>query len=164
MAIASLKDVYLDQLQDLYNACRQSREVTQDLNRSAASSDLQAALRAGVDGIDDGIATLARLIEAQGASPGGTVCQGMDGLVSEARAHAIDEAFTDADVRDAVIITQYQRMVHYAIAGYGCLHAFARRLGLDEDARALKTCLEASRSGDRTMTQLATGGINAAAA
>lgn len=42
-----------------------------------------------------------------------------------------------------MIITQYQRMVHYAIAGYGCLAAFAGRLDLGEDKGTLKTCLDA---------------------
>ena len=47
----------------------------------------------------------------------------------------LDAEFGDDDVRDAMIITQYQRMVHYALAGYGCCHAFAHRLGLEADAR-----------------------------
>ncbi|MEM9639211.1 MAG: DUF892 family protein, partial [Pseudomonadota bacterium] len=51
-------------------------------------------------------------------------------------------------------------VVHYAIAGYGCLAAFANRLELDGDVTALKECLDASYEGDRTMTALATGGIN----
>jgi ferritin-like metal-binding protein YciE len=59
-----------------------------------------------------------------------------------------------------MIITQYQRLVHYGIAGYGCLSAFADRLELDKDVVALKKCLSASYDGDRTMTDLATGGIN----
>jgi len=36
----------------------------------------------------------------------------MEGLVSEAEAHALDKNFGDDDTRDAMIITQYQRMAH----------------------------------------------------
>ena len=36
------------------------------------------------------------------------------------------------DARDAMIISQYQRMTHYGIAGYGCVAAFARRLELND--------------------------------
>ncbi len=35
-----------------------------------------------------------------------------------------------------MIITQYQRMLHYAIAGYGCVAVFAARLDLDDDKNA----------------------------
>lgn len=41
-------------------------------------------------------------------------------------AHALEADISDDETRDASITTQYQRMCHYAIAGYGCLHAFAR--------------------------------------
>ena len=82
----------------------------------------------------------------------------------EARSHGIEEDITDPDARDAMIITQYQRMAHYAIAGYGCLEAFAKRLELKDDAQKLQKCLDATYHGDKTMTQIATGGINKAAA
>ena len=88
----------------------------------------------------------------------------MEGLVKEARSHGIEEDITDPDARDAMIITQYQRMAHYAIAGYGCLEAFAKRLDLKDDAQKLQKCLDATYHGDKTMTQIATGGINKAAA
>ncbi len=55
-------------------------------------------------------------------------------------------------------------MAHYAIAGYGCLEAFAKRLDLKDDAQKLQKCLDATYHGDKTMTQIATGGINKAAA
>ncbi|MEO1793703.1 MAG: DUF892 family protein, partial [Pseudomonadota bacterium] len=66
--------------------------------------------------------------------------------------------------RDAMIITQYQRMTHYGLAGYGCVVAFAKRLGLEDEARRLQDCLDATYDGDRTMTKLAEGTINKAAA
>ncbi len=63
-----------------------------------------------------------------------------------------------------MIIAQYQRMVHYSIAGYGCLRAFANRLDLDGDGAVLSECLDACYDGDRHMTEIATGGVNTAAA
>lgn len=63
-----------------------------------------------------------------------------------------------------MIITQYQRMVHYALAGYGSVVAFANRLGLDDDAAKLQKLLDETYDGDRHMTAIATGGVNKAAA
>ena len=64
---------------------------------------------------------------------------------------------------DASIITQYQRMAHYGIAGYGTAKAFAKRLGLKDDALRIETMLDNTYSGDRHMTDLAEGKINAKA-
>ncbi len=163
MALAHLKDIYLDQLQDIHSADTQAAKVTRELAGAAHDSGLKQALEHGVTGIEDGLKTLKDIIESHGANPTAEFCKGMEGLVKEARAHGIEEEITDPDARDAMIISQYQRMAHYAIAGYGCLVAFATRLGLTEEAHKLQRCLDATYHGDRTMTELAVGGINKAA-
>ncbi|WP_224813466.1 ferritin-like domain-containing protein [Hasllibacter sp. MH4015] len=164
MAISNLHDVYHDQLQDLYSACKQSLDVTTELAQAASNDDLKKALNAGAQGISDGMEKIAQLCNDHDIDPNGEHCKGMEGLVKEARAHGLDEDISDADARDAMIITQYQRMAHYAIAGYGCLRAFANRLDLDGDGAVLTDCLDASYEGDRTMTDIATGQVNRDAA
>ena len=103
------------------------------------------------------------LIEGHKADPTGEFCKGMEGLVKEVKAHAINADITDGDVRDASIIAQYQRMAHYAMAGYGTAAAFAERLGLTNDAATLRKCLDDTQSGDRRMTGIAVGTVNAEA-
>lgn len=159
----TLMEVYLDQLKDLHSANKQSRDSVRKLAEAASNTDLRHALDAGVAGIGDGIADLEKLLSAHDTGTTGTHCKGMEGLVREARAHALQEEFTDDALRDAVIVTQYQRMAHYAIAGYGCAAAFAKQLGLDDQAATLHAMLDAAYSGDLTMTALAETGINAAA-
>lgn len=119
MSIQTLEDLYIDQLQDLYSANRQSLKVTEKLAGKAHNPKLQDALKRGVSGIEDGINAVEGLIRKHKADPRGEFCQGMEGLVKEAKAHAIDAEIEDEDVRDASIISQYQRMTHYALAGYG---------------------------------------------
>lgn len=164
MALNSLHDVYIDQLQDIYSACKQSANVTGKLATAAHDSDLTDALERGVAGIERGMETLEAILKRHDANPHGEHCKGMEGLVAEAKAHGIDEEFGDKDAQDAMIITQYQRMAHYAVAGYGCCLAFARRMGHDEDVTDLQDCLTHSYGGDKEMTQLAESGINAKAA
>ncbi len=156
----SLKDVYIDQLQDLYSANLQAVKATKELARNASSTKLQQALERGIDGIEDGASKLETLVRNHGANPNGEHCKGMEGLVREARAHAVRETFGSDAARDAVIITQYQRMAHYAIAGYGCAAAFARQLGLSDDGATLGTMLDAAYSGDQTMSEIAETSVN----
>ena len=163
MPVKDLKNLYLDQLADLYSACKQAMPAVTEMGRIAHSPELAAALVAGNHGIARGMDILAELCERHDADPTGQVCKAMEGLVLEARRHAVEPDFVDDDARDAAIISQYQRMIHYAIAGYGCLHSFARRLGFDADMTALRDCLDRTHSGDRHMTEIAEGGVNAAA-
>lgn len=160
----SLKHVYIDQLQDLHSANRQAIRAVRDLAGVATSESLRGALDRGVAGIEDGIARLEGLLDAHAADPGDTHCKGMEGLVREARSEVLDQSFGSDAARDAVIISQYQRMAHYAIAGYGCSTAFARQLGLTEEAATLAGMLEAAHSGDRTMSAIAEEKVNERAA
>ena len=136
-----------------------------ELGRAATDKELSDALIDGGNGIADGIAGIEKLCNDHGIKPNAEHCMGMEGLVKEARAHGLSDDITDPDVRDAAIIPQYQRMVHYALSGYGTLAAFANRLGLDGDAAVLKKCLDKTYDGDRRMTEIATnGGVNENAA
>jgi ferritin-like metal-binding protein YciE len=164
MTASTLRDIYFEQLQDSYSACKQSIEASNELGHAATDKALGEALVAGVNGIAQGMDQLESLCAAHGINPEAMPSKGMAGLAAEARSHALQQDFTDDTVRDAVIISQYQRMVHYAVAAYGCLQAFANRLGLDGDAATLAAMLQETRDGDRRMNAIAMGGVNAAAA
>jgi ferritin-like metal-binding protein YciE len=155
MTLGTLKDLYLGQLQDLRSANAQALEMTEALATAATNTELKEALDAGVAGIRDGMGTVEDLVRAHGADPAAVFCHGMQGLVTEARAHALEEDIPDPDLRDLMIITQYQRMTHYAIAGYGSALVLARRLELVDEARTLETCLEETRGGDVRMSAIA---------
>lgn len=163
MAIKNLHDLYLEQLKDLYSACKQSMVIVTEMGRVAQSRELSEALISGNQGIARGMEVLAQICSTHGTDPTGEHCRGMEGLVNEARKHAIETDFGDEDAQDAAIISQYQRLAHYAIAGYGCVRTFANRLGHDSDGATLQNCLDQTREGDEHMTRIAEGGVNEAA-
>ena len=164
MAISSLKDVYITELQDLYSACKQSRGITHRMQEAARHDELKKALADGAAGIETGMEDIARLCANHDADPNGEHCKGMEGLVTEAESDVFKEDFGRDDARDAVIIAQYQRMAHYAIAGYGCLLAFAKRLDATDDVSTLEKCLDSGYDGDKRMTDIAVTVVNADAA
>jgi len=114
--------------------------------------------------MEGGLGSVSENLRGNEGDPTGEFCKGMEGLVKEGHAHALDAEFSNSDAKDAMIITQYQRMVHYALAGYGCVVAFARRLELPRDAERLQKCLDETYDGDKVMTDIAQGGVNKAAA
>ncbi|MGR3491876.1 MAG: YciE/YciF ferroxidase family protein, partial [Shimia sp.] len=87
MSIDNLKDVYHDQLQDLYSACKQSLDVVGELAEAATHEELEKALKDGATGIADGMEEIQKLCNDHGINPDGEFCKGMEGLVKEARAH-----------------------------------------------------------------------------
>ena len=163
-AIKNLKDLYLDGVKDLYSACKQAVPVTEELAAAAKNADLKQALEASAKGTRDGMAQMEKLARSHGEDASGEHCKGMEGLVTEARKHALEAEFADDEVQDAAITAQYQRLAHYAITGYGTLKAWAKRLDLAEDAKVLDECTASTYEGDEDMTKIAVkGGVNKAA-
>ena len=164
MARNTLRDIYIEQVQDMHSACIQSDGITRRMAEIATAEDLKEALLDGVRGIERGRDTMAQLARAQNAEAAGAHCRAMEGLVAEAQDELFGTDYTDDDTRDAMIVAQYQRMAHYAIAGYGTIRAFANRLGLTAERDAAQDCLEKSYDGDRRFTEIATGHVNRDAA
>jgi ferritin-like metal-binding protein YciE len=160
----NLKEVYIDSLQDLYSANEQTIKISRKLAEAAGEQDLKEAIQRGNQQIEEHNNKLAELIRGHDAEPKGEHCKGMEGLVTEAKAHVLDKEFGNDAARDAMIIAQYQRMTHYAIAGVGSCAAFAKQLGLDEEGRVLYKHLEEIYQGDRVMNRIAEGEVNKAAA
>lgn len=160
----TLKELYIDQLQDLWSANRQARQVTEKLCKAANNDTLRSTLERSLDHISAHNERLEEILGNYDASPDGEHCKGMEGLVAEVKKHALETDYSDDDVRDAQIIAQYQRMTHYGIAVYGTCRALAEQLGISEDASVLAKDLEDVKEGDHAMSRIAQESVNRRAA
>ena len=79
----------------------------------------------------------------------------MEGLVTEATKHLVEEAPEKGPLLDALIVAQYQRMSHYGIAGFGTAAAYAKALGLADDAKKLNDATKEIYGSDKYATKLA---------
>jgi len=66
MSVDSLKDVYIDQLHDLYSANKQSAAVTARLAKAASETELASALQRGEQGIKYGMQDMKSIIRSHG--------------------------------------------------------------------------------------------------
>jgi ferritin-like metal-binding protein YciE len=156
-----LKDLYVEELKDLYSANDQMQRTVKKLVSRAKDEQLVELLNRSVDGIAKHTATLKTLIEAQEGKVSKEHCKGMEGLVEEANKHTSgEEAPKKGPVRDAQIIAQYQRMSHYGLAGFGTAAAYAKALGLKEDTKALKQVTKEIYLGDEYGNRLAETSVN----
>jgi ferritin-like metal-binding protein YciE len=158
MAIASLKDLYFDELGDLYDAETQMIRTLPRLVEAARAPELRETLKRHCDESRLHLERLELIFTHWGERRRAKPCAGIAGIVQEAD-ERLNDAATD-DVRDAAIIGVAQRIEHYEIAAYGCARTYARRLNRLDEARLLQETLEEEGRTDRRLTELAEGRIN----
>ena len=134
----SLKELYADEMKDLWSANDQMTRAVTTLAGLAHDPALKQSLEESVGGINKHTATLKTLIEDVSDEVEPELCRGMEGLVREALKHGKKEASDVAELHDIAIISQYQRMSHYGITGFGSVTALAKALGMNEHVVKLK--------------------------
>jgi ferritin-like metal-binding protein YciE len=154
----SLKDLYVEQLQDLFSAESQILEALPDMESKANNPELRDAFREHRRVTEEQVRRLETIFDDLGASPKGHHCKGMEGLIKEGKEMLKEKG--DADTLDAGLIAAAQRVEHYEIAGYGTVRTFAKRLGHDRHAELLQQTLDEEGETDRRLSALAEGGIN----
>lgn len=149
-----LSDIYVEELQDLWSANDQMKRVVEEMAKTADSRQLQGRLDRAASGIQLHTDLLKGLIEEAGGTLRKEHCRGMEGLVREARKHALEEEM-EGSLRDLAIIAQYQRMTHYGLAGFGTAKAYAEALGRSDQAEKLDRALKQIYRSDEFMSDLA---------
>jgi len=158
MAIASLKDLYFDELGDLYDAETQMIRTLPRLAEAARAPELREALKKHCDESRLHLERLELIFTHWGERRRLKSCAGLAGIVQEADERLNQEA-TD-DVRDAAIIGVAQRIEHYEIAAYGCARTYARRLNRLDEARLLQETLDEEGRTDHRLSEIAEAHIN----
>jgi ferritin-like metal-binding protein YciE len=148
-----LKELYIDELKDLYSAENQLVKALPKMAKAASSEELRQGFEEHLEQTKEHVARLEEIFEALGENPKGKKCVGMEGLVKEG-SEMISEDFEDA-VKDAGLIGAAQRVEHYEIAAYGTAAEFARTLGESEHVSLLEETLEEEKETDEKLTELA---------
>ncbi len=150
-----LKEIYTDELKDLWSANDQMQRVLKKLVSKASDKALKEMLATSQASIVQHTATLKELIAANDEKVSKEHCKGMEGLVSEATKHTGEEAPKKGPLLDTMIIAQYQRMTHYGIAGFGTAAAYAKALGRRDEQKKLKSAVKDMYRGDEYLSKLA---------
>jgi ferritin-like metal-binding protein YciE len=157
MPKGTLRDVYIDELRDLYNAETQLTRALPKMAKASSNMELRQAFEEHLRQTSEHVSRLEQIFEMLEEKPTGKKCLGMEGLVKEG-AETIQEGYEDP-VLDAAIIGAAQRLEHYEIAAYGTTRELARVLGEDEHVPLLEQTLHEEKQTDERLTQLA-GEIN----
>src|SRR5580704_14444616 len=139
MADEGLKELYVDELKDIYNAETQLVKALPKLAKAADSDELRQGFEEHLEQTKEHVARLEQIFEMLDESPKGKKCAGMEGLVEEG-SEVLKEGLEGA-VLDAALIGAAQRVEHYEIAAYGTVIAFAEALGENDHVSLLEETL-----------------------
>jgi len=158
MKLASLRELFLHELQDIYDAEKQVFNALPKMAEAATAPDLKNAFAQHLKQTEGQVARLERAFERLSEKAKGKTCEGMKGLIKEGN-ETVKLRGDDA-TRDAALIAAAQKVEHYEIATYGTLCTWAEMLGEREALTLLKQNLSEEKLTDEKLTKLAESHIN----
>ena len=157
-AAEGLRDLFEDELKDIYWAEKALTKAIPKMIKNATSQELIDALEDHLEVTEGHVERCEKIFEIMGKPARAKKCEAMDGLIKEAK--EIMESTEVGMVRDAGIISAGQKVEHYEIASYGTLRTFAATLGMDEIAGLLEETLNEEKEADQTLTEVAESAVN----
>jgi len=148
----SLRELYVNELKDLYNAETQLVKALPKMAKASSNAELRQGFEEHLRQTSEHVSRLEQIFDMLGEKATGKKCLGMEGLVKEG-AETMSEDYEGA-VMDAAIIGAAQRVEHYEIAAYGTARTFAELLDENEHVSLLEQTLEEEKETDEKLTQL----------
>ena len=149
----ALRDLYVDELKDLFDAENRILKALPKMAKASTSEKLRAGFEEHLEQSRGHVDRLKEIFNALGEKPSGKKCNGMIGLLKEGE-EMMAEDF-DGEVMDAALISAAQRVEHYEMAAYGCVRTWADLLGETEASALLEKTLDEEKETDEKLTELA---------
>ena len=162
MELESLRDLYVDELKDVYHAEKQILKALPRMAKAASHEELRTAFEDHITQTEEQVRRLETIFDDLGKPARGKKCLGMEGLIAEGKEMMDEDA--EPEVLDAALISAAQRVEHYEIAVYGTLRTYARQLGYENQAQLLQQTLDEEAATDERLSMLAESRVNIDAA
>lgn len=154
----TLKDLFLDELADMYDAEKRIVKALPKMAKAATCPDLKAAIQSHLKETHGHVQKLEQVFQLFGMKPKGKTCEATKGLLEEGDELAAD--FKGSPAINAAIIGAAQKVEHYEVASYGCLHEWAGLLGNTRAAGLLQQILDEEKAANESLTDLARASSN----
>jgi ferritin-like metal-binding protein YciE len=155
--IDSMESMYESEFQELHSAETQLATLANDLARTIGNAEVAFRLQEYATELQSRRVDLESLLTRIGAQPWDQPDDAMRALIRETRKMARISA---DNVRDAAIVASIQRIIHYKIAGYGTIAAYAKALGRSDEAAHFAQLADRDKSIDAELTELAKKTLN----
>jgi ferritin-like metal-binding protein YciE len=153
MEMESLRELYIDELKDLYSAEKQIVKALPKMVKNASNPQLKKAFSDHLEETEGHVDRLEQIFDMLGETSRGKKCKGMEGLIEEAKELLEEDA--SEEVLDAGMISKAQHVEHYEMAGYGTVRTYAEQLGYKDQAKLLQQTLDEEGQANELLTQIA---------
>jgi ferritin-like metal-binding protein YciE len=153
MKLNNLRDLFIHDIQDTYDAEKQITKALPQMIAAADSQQLRAAFEKHLNQTQEQVRRLEQIFHILGEPVKGQECKGMRGLIEEGEKMMMEDA--TPEVRDAALIAAAQKVEHYEIASYGTARAYAELLGEHEVDSLLLQTLDEEGKADEELSMLA---------
>jgi ferritin-like metal-binding protein YciE len=150
---SELKELYVDELKDIYSAETQLVKALPKMAKAAVSAELRNGFVQHLEQTREHVSRLEQIFDGLDETPTGKHCRGMEGLIKEG-GEAAEEDY-ERDAKDAALIGAAQRVEHYEIAAYGTVRAIAEKLGESNAVNLLSQTLQEEKDTDVKLSTLA---------
>jgi len=154
----TLKDLFLDELADMYDAEHRIVKALPKMAKAATCPDLKEAIQSHLKETEGHVKKLQQVFQCFGEKAKGKTCEATVGLLAEGDEIAAD--FKGSPAINAALISAAQKVEHYEMASYGCLHEWAGLLGNKEAAGLLQEILDEEKAANESLTKLALAKCN----
>ena len=156
MPMKSMKDLLVNQLNELYAAERHASTLLPRLADHAGSKALAECLRTHATETKEHVARLDACFKDLGLKPHAARAEtaSMKGIARDCLEVAQDRT-AEPHVRDAAIVAAAQHLEHDEIAGYGCARTWATVLGHPQVADRLQQTLNEEHHADEDLSKVA---------
>jgi len=161
MAEKTLRNLFIDELKDIYDAEHQLVKALPVMAEHAHSDDLKKAFKNHLSQTKQHIKRVEEIFNQIDEKKEGRTCDGMKGIVHEGE--QMMKNFSRSPALDAALIAAAQKVEHYEMASYGSLRTYAQMLEIDGVADKLQSTLNEEGEANSILTKLALNGINAEA-
>jgi ferritin-like metal-binding protein YciE len=149
----SIRELLVEEMRDLYDAEKQLVKALPKMAKASSNESLKEAFESHLEQTKGHVERLERAFEMLGEKAKGKPCVAMKGLIEEGQ-ETMKEDLSDA-LLDSALICAAQKVEHYEMSGYGTLHAWAEKLGLEDVAGVLMETLEEEKEADEKLTGIA---------
>jgi ferritin-like metal-binding protein YciE len=154
----NLEDLFFDELADMYDSEKRLVKALPKMKEAATCAHLQAAIEDHLRETEGHVTRIENVFRSFGREAKGKKCEATVGLLDEGDEIASD--FKGSPAINAALISAAQKVEHYEIASYGCLHEWAEMLDHPEAAALLKQTLAEEKHADEKLTSLARSATN----
>jgi ferritin-like metal-binding protein YciE len=162
MKVNSLKELFVEELKDMYDAENQIVKALPKMVKATSTPELQKAFEEHLGKTKGHVQRLEQIFKGLGEQAKAKKCDGVRGILEEGE--ELISNGKEGPVRDAGLIAGAQRVEHYEMAVYGSLKTWAAQLGENRAATLLQETLNEEKEADQVLTHIATVSVNTGAA